>query len=803
MFTSEFINDVKLSPMASILAIIITALGMLSSFLVLLLYLTDRSIESYHNDHTQIYRIETQFNLPNGDDVKSAQVPFPLIPALQNAKNIKEVIYALRLFTDLQVNDQTHSKVEIYAVSPNFFSIINPYKLSNDQPNLYDPNFSQYRPHLTQNEIIITPEFNRQYLHLDNPVGHVITLGNKGQFVIKDMVSLHKDSRFKTNAVIAFSPERIDGYHDKRHDWYDMHAYAFITMEAGIKPNSEQLDTLVTRYAPQLPGAPFSPEEFIQLSARNITDIHYDNGLPDEISTVIAKSYLYSLYAAGIFIFLTTTMNFFNVNNVINTNKKNSFQIKKSLGASRYQLLTESLSIAMLQTLFVLLLTILFLIILIQLSIDVKELILIQDTKTLLISFFFTLTSFYTAILLSHLIYLSVTVFPNQSCHYNIYNQQPVSRYLHQGVLCIQITTTGIMVYLWAGILTQNNFMQHHNFGYEKDNIVTFTLSSELTNLASMNSLQNELKNTANIESIALSSWQPFDMSRTNTSISHLNQQEKDKLATVNTLNANKHFPDIWGVNVLAGHENMLMPSDDSNLVHAVATQSFMTLMGQSSYDETLNSIFYIQDNGSERKVKVLRVINDFYLSNINKNTTPLLIFIKNKHQRYAAIKLQHRQDFEEVKKILERYRVNPMQIQTVNHLHKEYFNTHRLMQKTVNLVTLLSISLILTSTMIISVSETKRIGKTLKIMESIGGSIYTHIIFFIQKNISPIIIAAIASFSIGFFLLHRWLVQYNVVDNLSYLNATATLLIFIISIVAIMTITLIFNSHNINTKKK
>ena len=74
MFTSEFINDVKLSPMASILAIIITALGMLSSFLVLLLYLTDRSIESYHNDHTQIYRIETQFNLPNGDDVKSAQV---------------------------------------------------------------------------------------------------------------------------------------------------------------------------------------------------------------------------------------------------------------------------------------------------------------------------------------------------------------------------------------------------------------------------------------------------------------------------------------------------------------------------------------------------------------------------------------------------------------------------------------------------------------------------------------------------------------------------------------------------------
>ncbi|WP_235801392.1 hypothetical protein [Yersinia pekkanenii] len=345
--------------------------------------------------------------------------------------------------------------------------------------------------------------------------------------------------------------------------------------------------------------------------------------------------------------------------------------------------------------------------------------------------------------------------------------------------------------------------MLHHDFGYKKDNIVTFTLSDELLNLSSINSLQNELKNIVNIEPIALSSWQPFDMSRTNTSIFHLNQQEKDKLVTVNTLNANKYFPETWGVKVLAGHENRLTPSDDNKVIHAIATQSFMALMGQSSYDETLNSIFYINDNESEPKVRILKIINDFYLADINKNITPLLIFIENKSQRYAAIKLQHRQDLGEVKKILERYPVNPMQIQTVNHLHQEYFNTNKLMQKTANLVAGLSISLILISTIIISISETKRIGKTLKIMESIGGSIYTHIVFFIQQNIAPIILAAIIAFSIGFFLLHRWLVQYHAVDNLSYVNATATLFIFIISIVVIMTITLILNSNLINTKKK
>ncbi|HHH0666803.1 TPA: ABC transporter permease, partial [Yersinia enterocolitica] len=185
-----------------------------------------------------------------------------------------------------------------------------------------------------------------------------------------------------------------------------------------------------------------------------------------------------------------------------------------------------------------------------------------------------------------------------------------------------------------------------------------------------------------------------------------------------------------------------------------------------------------------------------------DKNATPLLIYIEDKTQRYGALKLQDMQDIGAIKKTLERYRVTPTQIQTVSNLHKEYFNNSRLIQQTANSVTLVSILLILISTIIISISETKRIGKTLKIMESIGGSIYTHIIFFIQQNIAPIVIAVIISFSVGFFLLHRWLVQYNAVNSLSYVNAAGTLLTFMISIIVIMTITLILN-NNIHNKKK
>ncbi len=88
--------------------------------------------------------------------------------------------------------------------------------------------------------------------------------------------------------------------------------------------------------------------------------------------------------------------------------------------------------------------------------------------------------------------------------------------------------------------MTQIDFMQSHMFGYEKENVVTFPLSDELKSLTSLNSLQDELNNSIGISPIALSSWRPFDMSRTTTSVFHQNQQEQDKLVSVNILNVNK-----------------------------------------------------------------------------------------------------------------------------------------------------------------------------------------------------------------------------------------------------------------------
>lgn len=217
--------------------------------------------------------------------------------------------------------------------------------------------------------------------------------------------------------------------------------------------------------------------------------------------------------------------------------------------------------------------------------------------------------------------------------------------------------------------------------------------------------------------------------------------------------------------------------------------------MGLDTYEQVLNNLFYINENGSLQTVRILSIVDDFFLADRDEAPSPLIIFIQDGVQRYAAIKLNNLSDLGTAEKILKYYHISPEQIKSVRNLHQEHFNNENLIKNTINTVTSVSIVLIIISTVIVSMAEAKRLNKTLQIMESIGGSIYTNIIFFIQHNLIHIIIAAGISLPISLLLLRHWLNQYHWVTGVSYIYATSALFSFILSIIVMMTITLIFSN--------
>ncbi|MCW2477981.1 darobactin export ABC transporter permease subunit [Candidatus Symbiopectobacterium sp. NZEC135] len=785
MFLNTFTNDIKQKPAAALLAIIITAMSLVTTFLIVMLYITDRDIERWLPEHQRLYRIESQFNLPNGDSVRSAQIPFPLVEALQKHPHIENVGYAYRLHTHLRRQGSVIPRVTVFAVTPTFMAQLHPFREDLPAPGPHD--------------IYITADFNRHYLGLADPLGKIVDLGESGQFTIKAIVEPHPDSSLHLPAAIAFTPERIAGYPDKRLDWYDSHVYAFARLTPSHPHFDQQLlASIVANNAPQIPGAPFTPSSFLTFSAKNILDMHYGDGYADEFVKTREKSLLNTLYTAALFVLFTTVANFFNINGILNAARRPSLHIKRSLGASSAQILAESLSLFLPQFLATVTLATLLLCALFPLSADVSELLLRQPMTRLLTVFVGVTLSMGLMMLLSHLLSLALFLFGNPASQTpNRYEKQRVY-YLNRMMMVVHLLVAGTTVYLWAGVMTQHHSAMHADVGYQKAHRLTFALDEGFYTLSSVRELQHRLQETAGTSAFSLSSWQPFDMSRHILNVQHAQQQVQDQFTAINTLSADKYFAQVWGLKTLAGQENTLRASTDDDVCHAIVTRAFMDAMGQKTVDEVLNTRYYIPFPEGQKALRVLRIVENFDLGEHLSAPQPLIIFINDRLEKFATVAYSNDQQEASIAAQIKRHGPPDLSLQTVQALHNRHFHNDSQMLNVITFTASMALILMVISTLVISLSDAQRLDSTLKIMEAVGGSLATNVVFFLQQHVLPMLFSLLASLALGGLLLRRWLQQYDTVAERVYVNAFAALLLLGLIVVAIMALSLVLHDGRV-----
>ncbi len=786
MVLNEFYHDVKLNPVPALLGIIISAIGFVTTFLTLLLFIADFRIDRFYPDHRHIYRLESQLLMPNGVRVRSARVPLPLIDALENESDILCVSYAYRFFASIRSEGRVKSGVEIFAVSPEFLTRLNPYRRS-------------LAP-LEANEIYITPAFNRRYLGFSSPRGKVIELGNQGKFIIKDVVEPDKDSSLDMPIMIAFSPWMMEGYNDKRSDWYNNQVFAFIHSASPQTLVNRLLDQVVERYASRLPGAASSPGQSLHFSARNILDMHYDRGFPDELAAVHSIALLHTLYGAAVFVLLTTLVNFLSINGIINAAKRSSLHIKRCIGASDKQILAEYCGIILPQFLCIMILALGMLLASALLSDPIQGL-LHHVPRRLQAGVFLSVALMMGGmIILCQWIYLRLFVFSVRNARGDARFESKASYYINKLSMVAQLLISGSMVYIWAGAMAQNHYVMDTDFGYHKKNLLTFEINEPLRALAMLRMLQDRLKETTGTSNIALSSWRPFDMPPSVMTVQHGRQQQEDQSVAINTFSADRNFPLVWGLETLAGAENAVSESRDPAILHVIVTRAFMNVMGQSSYDEVMNNTFYADLDGKKKALRVLRIVDNVYLGERTILPRPIMIFIKDNIEKFGSVKYPTRRQRDYIVSLLKDYGLHEGQIESVDDLHRRHFKNHLLITNVIRLVAALSLLLMLSSAVIIGISEAGRLNKTLKIMEAVGGSVYTGIVFFLQQNILPLLISSALAFIIGFGVLHRWLKRYDLVTGLTYTYALAALLLLTLGVAAVMALSLLAGGRRFQT---
>lgn len=777
MILNEFFNDIKAHPIASPLAIVIAVMGFVATFLILLMFIDDYNMDRFYPDHQRLYRLESLFSPPSGEKVRSAQVPLPLIDALKKQPAIERVAYALRLYTSVRSEGRLAHRVPVFAVSPGFLAELNPYRRAPAA--------------LGANEIYITPAFNQRYLGLASPRGKIIELGDKGRFVIRDVLVPRPDGSVDMPAIIAFSPAVMDGYHDKRADWYHVHTFVFIKTASAAPFDPRLLDNLVGRYAPQLPGAPYAPDEFMHFSAKNIRQMHYDAGYADDLSKGIAKPLLHTLYGAAFFVLLTTAVNYFNVNAVVNAAKRRALHIKRALGASDKQLLAEAATVIAPQFAVIFALALLVLCGLCAVSAHVMALVSHHGPMLLTAVSLVVMLVIGCVVMASHLLYHCFFALSADQEGADNRHDTMAAYYLNRLTLMTQLLISGAMVYVWAGAAAQHRYAMDADFGYQK-NLLTFEPNERLNSLDGLRALQNRLKEDAGGSNIALSSWRPFDRSRTLITVQHARQRAVEQFVTASAIDIDRNFPRVWGLETLGGGENAIAVSEDPAVRHVIVTRSFMARMGLSSYDETLNTPFYAEVDGAKRRLRVLRVVDNFYLGERTRRPPPLMMFINDRLEKYAAVRFSTAAQRDRIISLLSGYGLADMPMRTVDELHADQVENSLMILAVTRLAALLSLLLMLASAMAVGLSEARRLKPTLLIMAAVGGSLYTGTAFFLRQNLPPLAAALPLSFAIGVVFLRRWLRQYEVISGLAYAYAFAALMITALAVVAVMVMALL-----------
>ncbi|PQQ39312.1 hypothetical protein C6H68_01660 [Photorhabdus luminescens] len=91
-------------------SVLSVSIAILAIYLLSTAFYSDAQIDNYYQHNDNLYRIETTFNLPNGEKVRSAQSPLPLIDELKKDERINHIDYLFKLNTTVESQGKKNSE---------------------------------------------------------------------------------------------------------------------------------------------------------------------------------------------------------------------------------------------------------------------------------------------------------------------------------------------------------------------------------------------------------------------------------------------------------------------------------------------------------------------------------------------------------------------------------------------------------------------------------------------------------------------------------------------------------------------
>lgn len=585
----------------------------LSACLFIFLYLQDElSFDQFHQDAKDIHRISLTLKF-NDLDVFIPMASAPLGAAMTS--QIPEVresfrFYGLEATHTFRYGDKAFTEKKVLYADSNLFSFFS-FRLreGNQKTALNEPN-----------TVVITPALALKYFNRENALGQLFFIDGETFTVSGIVESPPSNSHIRFDALLSMNSTPAA----KSYSWMGNRFLTYVKLNPGsdLIEVGKKLDNLVlANIGPDLENSlGVSLEQFLEQKNKigydlhPLTETHLYSKFPRDITPASDITYVYLFGAVGAALLLIACFNFMNLSTAQFASHVRANSIRKTLGASRWQLIISFLR----QTL--VLCAIAWLVSLVILyaampwlnSISGKSFApsTVVSGSSILAGFIMTL--FAVIISASYPSYYLTSFSPAESLR-GKFNTTSRSEYVRKGLVIFQYGVSIGMIAFTLVLFRQLDFISHQQLGFEKENIIALKNTDRIGHNATP--LKNALQAEQGVIAASFTDRTIFER----MSGEALRVPNHPQSHIMNYYVADEDQLNVMGCKIMAGRFFSQNFPSDSNAV--VINEAALRDLGWQDIESK-----ELAADGDVR-YKVVGVINNFNYESLRNEIKPLVIF--------------------------------------------------------------------------------------------------------------------------------------------------------------------------------
>lgn len=748
----------------SFINIIGLSVGMAVCLLLFLWVQYELSYDRFNEKADQIYRVVSQSGV-NGKIRRSAKTPAPLAPAL--SREFPWIQKAVR-FAKIKFLVKCNNKLfyeDIFFADPEVFDVFNFPLVNGDTKTVLK----------TPNSILISREMKEKYFGAENPIGKIINLDEWRNFKI---TGVFKNIPVNSHLRFDFLGSVLYYRKDYLSKWGVYHYFTYILVNKNftIDTFNEKMPQFVEKYIGKEKRDKYGITNLLQ----PLTSIHLHSNLRNDIETNSDIGTVYIFSAIAFFILLVACLNYVNLTTARFINRAKEVGLRKVLGATSPQLIKQSIGESLL-----------FAFIALPLAVFLAEVFLpvfiSLSGKPLSFNYFdnlFLLMGIVGILLFVGLVSgivpaLFISAFQPTESIKGMFKASPIVSILRRYLVVFQFSITIIFIICALIISDQLHYMNTHELGIKKENIINIHLKHNEEALLKYEILKHEFLQHPDVTSASASDFSP-GRPRWKNNYWHEDMATKMSLS-IGCIPADYDFTDTFKINIVEGRgfsRNFTTDEKNAFIINESAVKEFGWQPASA-----IGKAFDVSNGW--KKGTIIGVVQDFHFNSLHKEIEPVVLFIEPQVFAYISVLIKPDHIPQTLEFLKNKWqKIIPGQPFVYSFLDEDFDSLYKIefrLQKILMIVTILAIFIACLGLFGLAAFAAEQRTKEIGVRKVLGASI-PGIALLLSKDFTKwVLISNIIAWPIAWYAMNKWL------QNFAYRVGTSPWTFFLAGLLALL----------------